>query len=160
MSTTIEALADDLSAKFGQAIKSKIVDKKIVKIEVGREDITAVAKYLRDNMGWDHVKAVTAIDLSRATKKEDRLEVIYHLGTYSRADCWGLDLAISCRVEKASPRMTSLTDIWPSCEFHEREAFEMFGIVFENHPNLKRLLLPDYWSDIPPLLKDYQPPGR
>ncbi len=160
MSTTLESLADDLALRFGGAIKSKTIDKKIVKIEVGKDEIAAVAGYLRDKMEWDHVKAVTAVDLSRATKKEDRIEVIYHLGTYTRSENWNQDLAISCKVERAYPRMRSLVEVWPSCEYHEREVFEMFGVVFEGHPNLKRLLLPDYWSDMPPFLKDYQPAGR
>ena len=60
----------------------------------------------------------------------------------------------------SAPQVPSLTDVWAAAEYHEREAFEMLGIVFEGHPDLRRLLLPEDWNDIPPLRKDYVSPGR
>jgi NADH-quinone oxidoreductase subunit C len=69
-------------------------------------------------------------------------------------------MALSTKLDKANPRMPSLNDVWPSCEYHEREVYEMFGVVFEGHPDLRRLLLPEYWMDMPPMLKEYEPPGR
>ena len=160
MSEALQPLLDDLANRFGEAIKSKIVDRKIVKIEVGREKLKEVARYLREKQGWDHVKAVTGVDLSRTSKKEKMVEIIYHLGTYANEALWNADLAISYKLDAASPVTESLTSIWPSCEYHEREVFEMFGVRFEGHPNLSKLLLPEYWSDIPPLLKEYEPAGR
>ena len=63
-------------------------------------------------------------------------------------------------MERESPKVPSLTDVWTGADYHERETFEMLGIVFEGHPDLRRLLLPEDWNDIPPLRKDYSNPGR
>ncbi len=160
MSST-QTVLQSVDGRFGNEVLEKMVDeKKFVKVVVRKEAVKNVAAYLRDVLGFDHVKAVTAVDLSRALKKENRIEVIYHLGAYVREELWKTDFAFSVKLDREDRRMPSLTDIWPSCEYHEREVYEMFGVVFEGHPDLRRLLLPEYWSDIPPMLKDYEPPGR
>lgn len=161
MSETVLTVVTELENKFGKALLEKAVDtRKLVKIVVEVDSLVAVARFLRDNYGLDHVKAVTGVDLSRLLKKEDKIEVIYHLGSYTRPELATADIALSTKLDRKSPRMPSLMDVWPSVEFHEREVYEMFGVVFEGHPDLRRLLLPEYWSDIPPMLKDYEPPGR
>ena len=58
------------------------------------------------------------------------------------------------------PVLPSLIEIFPSVNYHEREAAEMLGIMFQGHPNLTRLFLPEDWDDIPPMLKAYRLPGR
>ncbi|BAJ51361.1 NADH dehydrogenase I subunit C [Candidatus Caldarchaeum subterraneum] len=161
MSETVLTVVQELENKFGKALLEKAVDtRKLVKIVVDAASLVAVARFLRDNYGLDHVKAVTGVDLSRLLKKEDKIEIIYHLGSYTRPELATADIALSTKLDKKSPRMPSLIDVWPSVEFHEREVYEMFGVVFEGHPDLRRLLLPEYWSDIPPMLKEYEPPGR
>jgi len=60
-------------------------------------------------------------------------------------------------VERADPRIPSVADLWPAAEWHEREAYDMMGIVYEGHENLRRILLPDDWEGFP-LRKDYVPP--
>ncbi|MDJ0273152.1 MAG: NADH-quinone oxidoreductase subunit C [Candidatus Caldarchaeum sp.] len=161
MSENVLTVVTELENKFGKALLEKAVDtRKLVKIVVEVDSLVAVARFLRDNYGLDHVKAVTGVDLSRLLKKEDKIEVIYHLGSYTRPELATADIALSTKLDRKSPRMPSLMDVWPSVEFHEREVYEMFGVVFEGHPDLRRLLLPEYWNDIPPMLKDYEPPGR
>jgi len=161
MSVVVETIIKDVAEKFGGKVLEKIVDeKKFTKLVVDVEAVKVVATHLRDDVGFDHVKAVTGVDLSRLLKKEDKIEVIYHLGSYSKQELWKTDIGLSVKLPRSNPRMPSLVDVWPSCEYHEREVYEMLGVVFEGHPDLRRLLLPEYWSDIPPLLKDYEPPGR
>jgi NADH-quinone oxidoreductase subunit C len=50
--------------------------------------------------------------------------------------------------------------VWPGAEYHERETFEMLGVKFDGHPDMRGILLPEDWNDIPPLRKDYKSPGR
>ncbi|MEM1943446.1 MAG: NADH-quinone oxidoreductase subunit C [Candidatus Caldarchaeum sp.] len=158
---SLQTLVQAVGEKFGSSVLEKTVDeKKLVKIVVDASVVKSIALYLRDNLGFDHVKAVTGVDLSRLLKKENKIEVIYHLGSYSRPELHASDLALSVKLDKSAPRMTSLSEVWPSCGYHEREVYEMFGVVFEGHPDLRRLLLPEYWSDIPPMLKEYEAPGR
>jgi NADH:ubiquinone oxidoreductase subunit C len=158
---SLQTLVGGIETRFAGVVIEKVVDeKKLVKVVVSPENIKSVALYLRDSLGFDHVKAVTGVDLSRLLKKESRIEVIYHLGSYTREELSKSDMALSTKLDKANPRMQSLNDVWPSCEYHEREVYEMFGVVFEGHPDLRRLLLPEYWMDMPPMLKEYEPPGR
>jgi NADH:ubiquinone oxidoreductase subunit C len=158
---SLQTLVGGIETRFAGVVIEKVVDeKKLVKVVVSPENIKSVALYLRDSLGFDHVKAVTGVDLSRLLKKESCIEVIYHLGSYTRGELSKSDIALSTKLDKANPRMPSLNDVWPSCEYHEREVYEMFGVVFEGHPDLRRLLLPEYWMDMPPMLKEYEPPGR
>ncbi|MEM2095033.1 MAG: NADH-quinone oxidoreductase subunit C [Candidatus Caldarchaeum sp.] len=158
---SLQTVVQAVDGKFGSSVLEKTIDeKKLVKIVVDASAVKSLALYLRDNLGFDHVKAVTGVDLSRLLKKENKIEVIYHLGSYSSPELHASDLALSVKLDKSAPRMTSLIEVWPSCGYHEREVYEMFGVVFEGHPDLRRLLLPEYWSDIPPMLKDYEAPGR
>ncbi|MEM3168570.1 MAG: NADH-quinone oxidoreductase subunit C, partial [Nitrososphaerota archaeon] len=64
------------------------------------------------------------------------------------------------KLPRDEPEMPSLTQVWRSAEYHERETFEMLGVRFVGHPDLRRLLLPEWYSDIPPLRKDFKPAGR
>jgi NADH-quinone oxidoreductase subunit C len=85
---------------------------------------------------------------------------MYHAGSYLDPELAGSVITVAAKIPRDAPELPSLTQVWPSCEYHERETYEMFGIIFRGHPKLKRLLLPEWWSDIPPLRKDYKPPGR
>ncbi|MEM3713080.1 MAG: NADH-quinone oxidoreductase subunit C, partial [Thermoproteota archaeon] len=67
---------------------------------------------------------------------------------------------LSVKLDLEKPMVSSLFSIWPSVEYHEREVYDMLGVIFEGHPDLKRILLPEYWMDIPPLRKEYKIPGR
>jgi len=154
-------VVEAVKQRFGDSVKEVKVDaKKITKLVVDASAVVDVARYLRDNFGIDHVKAVTGVDLIKLAKKEDRIEVVYQVGSYSREELRGGVLNLSVKLDRSSPEMPSLCGIWPSAEYHERETYEMLGVVFKEHPNLTRLLLPEFWSDKPPLRKDYEAPGR
>ena len=159
--TGVESIIESVKQRFGDAIKEVNVDvKKIVKLVVDVSVVKDVATYLRDNFGIDHVKAVTGVDLVKLAKKEDKIEVMYQVGSYSRAELRGYVINLSVKLDRGNPEMPSLCGVWPSAEYQERETYEMLGVVFKEHPDLRRLLLPEYWSDIPPLRKDYEAPGR
>ena len=72
----------------------------------------------------------------------------------------GKRLAVAARLPRDSPVMPSLVEVWPGAEYHERETFEMLGVTFAGHPDLRGILLPEDWADIPPLRKDFRSPGR
>jgi NADH-quinone oxidoreductase subunit C/D len=113
--------------------------------------LSAVAKHLRDEMGFDYLTHLSASDYP------DRLEVVYNLYS-TRPDQRGPGLPLKVRVpDKADPRVPSVTPVWPSANFQEREAWDMFGVQFEGHPSLKRILL---WEGFEghPLRKDWHEP--
>ncbi|MEM3669842.1 MAG: NADH-quinone oxidoreductase subunit C [Nitrososphaerota archaeon] len=155
----ITEIINSVKQNLGGSVREEKFDKKIIKITVEKDALIRAAKLLRER-GFDHVKGVTGVDLSALKPPENAFEVMYHLGSYTVPELGSIVLTISTKIPRDNPELSSLTSIWPSCEYHERETYEMFGIVFTGHPNLRRLLLPEWWSDIPPLRKDYKPPGR
>jgi len=114
------------------------------------------ASYLNDNFGYDHVISVSGVDYL----KDNEMEVVYHAATYGNAELSDLVIALAARLPRDNPKTPSLIAVWPSAEYAERETFEMVGIVFEGHPKMERLILPEDWHEIPPLRKDYRNPGR
>jgi len=91
---------------------------------------------------------LTAVDWFR--KKEPRFEVVVNLLSLSR----NLRKTIKVQVQDDTLTIPSITDIYPGANFYEREVFDMFGVIFENHPELTRILMPDDWVGHP-LRKDY-----
>lgn len=97
--------------------------------------------------GFDALNCLTGIDRS------DHLEVVYHLFSYGRKET----LVLKVRLPKESPEIQSVSSIWPSADWMERETFDLVGIKFIGHPNLRRILNPDDWVGHP-LRKDYKEP--
>ena len=92
--------------------------------------------------------------------KTGDIEVIYHLGSYTRENLSSQILSLSTRTDRDNARLPSLIQVFKSVEYHERESFEMVGVYFDNHPRNDRFLLPEDWADIPPLRKELRIKGR
>jgi NADH:ubiquinone oxidoreductase subunit C len=149
-------LADEITGRFPSA-KIDYVRPRRVKATVPPDKIKAVALYIRDVLGFDHLNLVGGTDYIQLKE----FEVIYFVGSISTRGQEDLVIQLAERVERdESPKVPSLAEVWTAAEYHERETFEMLGIQFEGHPDLRRLLLPEDWNDIPPLRKDYISPGR
>ncbi|MCZ6491082.1 MAG: NADH-quinone oxidoreductase subunit C [Acidobacteria bacterium] len=110
------------------------------------ESFLPVAGYLKSESGFDMLADLTAVDYP---KREKRFEVIYQLYSFPRNE--RIRLKISLGEEES---VESATPLWSAANWLEREVFDMFGIRFANHPNLKRILLPEEWQGHP-LRKDY-----
>jgi NADH-quinone oxidoreductase subunit C len=149
-------LADDIAVRFPSA-KIDYVRPRRLKVTVPSDRIKVAASYIRDVLGFDHLNVVGGTDYIQLKE----FEVVYFVGSLSARGQEDLVIQLAERVERGeSPKVPSLSDVWTAAEYHEREAFEMLGIVFEGHPDLRRLLLPEDWNDLPPLRKDYVSPGR
>ncbi len=149
-------LADEIAGRFPSA-KIDYVRPRRVKVTVPPDKIKVVALYLRDVLGFDHLNVVGGTDYIQSKE----FEVVYFVGSISKRGQEDLVIQLAERVERdESPKVPSLTEVWTAAEYHERETFDMLGIVFEGHPDLRRILLPEDWNDIPPLRKDYISPGR
>jgi len=148
----------DLSAKLLERFPTVKVDytkPRRLKVTVPVELVKEVALFTRDQLRFDHIETVSGTDY--ASKGE--FEVIYFVGS-TNPDQEDLVIAVAERLKKENRNVPSLLHVWPGAEFHERETWEMLGIVFQGHPDLRRILLPEDWNDIPPLRKDYVSPGR
>lgn len=122
-------------------------------LEVDKERIIDLSNKLKD-LGFDHVKGVTGVDYPN----KDLIEIIYYIGSYSEKDYVELIVELKIVLPRENPETHSLIKIWGSSEYHERETFEMLGIIFRGHPKLKLLLLPDDFKGKYPLRKEFKIP--
>ncbi|MCG3148001.1 MAG: NAD(P)H-quinone oxidoreductase subunit J, chloroplastic [Verrucomicrobiae bacterium] len=119
---------------------------------VDRDHAFATAKFLKENQQLDFCSCVTGVDYP----KLGQIEVVYHL--YSVAKKTGpVVLKVRAPRELEQCRVPSLTPLWRGCEFQEREAYDLFGVKFDGHPDLRRILMWDEFTDHP-MRKDYVPP--
>jgi len=117
---------------------------------VRAEDISEIGQYLRDDLGFDYLSSVTGVDLI----EENKLEVVYHAFSTKKG---GGPVVLKVQVERDDPKVPSMVSIWPGASFQEREAWDLFGIQFEGHPDLRRILL---WEGFEghPMRKDWREP--
>ena len=115
-------------------------------IYIAHGSVVAAAKHLRDVAGFERLSAITAIDW---WPRDPRFEVIYLLHSVNRND--RMRMVLRC---KESDPIESVTRIWRSANWYEREVFDLFGVQFFNHPNLERIMMPVDWEGYP-LRKDY-----
>jgi NADH-quinone oxidoreductase subunit C len=120
-------------------------------IEVAPENIVPALRRLKQDHKFERLTSVTAVDRFPA---EPRFEVVYHLQSVANKE----RLRIKARLSSASPEIDSATPVYRSADWYERETFDLFGIVFRNHPNLTRIMMPDEWEGHP-LRKDYPVTG-
>ena len=119
-------------------------------LRVPPELLRDVATYVRDELAFNYLSLITGVDLI----DEGKLEAVYH--TYS-INHGGGALVLRVHVDRDEPVIPSLTPMWPGADFQEREAYDMFGIRFDGHPNLRRIYMWDGFEGFP-LRKDWQEP--
>jgi NADH-quinone oxidoreductase subunit C len=151
-----KSLVDQIRKKFGDLVKVAFIKPLRIKIQVEPHNIVEVATFLRDSMGFDHAESVAGTDYP----KNNQIEVVYHLGSYSREDLGAHILWLTTRTNRDDAWLPTLINVYKSVEYHERECYEMLGVYFEGHPRNDRFLLPEDWADIPPLRKDFRIKGR
>jgi NADH-quinone oxidoreductase subunit D/NADH-quinone oxidoreductase subunit C/D len=117
-------------------------------VSVSAEKLVEVAKALRDDLGFNYLSCVTAVDQIQ----ENKLEAVYH--TYSINQGGGA-VVLHVQVDRDNPHIPSLVPVWPGANFQEREAFDMMGIQFTGHPDLRRILTWDGFNGYP-LRKDWK----
>jgi NADH-quinone oxidoreductase subunit C len=144
------ALDNDLvkryKEKFGSAILESWIDRKQSILVVTRELLSEIATYSRDVEKFDWLSDLTAVDWPKREKRFDVVLLMYSMEKNER---------LRLKVHAAeNERVPSVQGIWSTANWMEREVFDMFGVVFEGHPDLKRILLPDEWQGYP-LRKDY-----
>ncbi len=115
---------------------------------IAPDKIDAISLFLRDEekLLFDYLSSLSGVDYD-----EENLVVVYNLYSFIHKH----KLKIKVIVPKNKPNVYTVSNIWATANWHEREAYDLFGIVFENHPDLRRILLPDDWEGYP-LRKDYK----
>ena len=139
-------LTQRLKSRFGDAFREASLDRKQAIVTIALEQLREISRYCRDEEKFDMLVDLTAVDWP---KRDKRFDVVLNL--YSFAKNERLRLKAHAGENEPAP---SVCEIWPSANWMERECYDMFGMVFEGHPDLKRILLPDEWQGHP-LRKDY-----
>ncbi|MBM3441094.1 MAG: NADH-quinone oxidoreductase subunit C [Bacteroidetes bacterium] len=116
-------------------------------IEATAWPVLAPALRLCDELAFDYLFCLTCVDW------KTHLTMVYHLTSTRHRH----HLVVKSKLDREAPSIRTVSDIWRTAEFHEREVFEMFGVHFEEHPDLRKLILPDDWQGYP-LRKDYEDP--
>jgi len=144
---TASAAAMTLKGKFPQVTDRASLDHPALNVPVA--DVLAVLKTLRDEFGFDFLTDLTAIDWSESASP--RFTVVYHL--YSSSEHEYVRIATDCPND-TEPAVPSIVSLWPGANWHERECYDMFGIKFAGHPDLRRILM---WDEYPyfPLRKEF-----
>lgn len=139
-----------IESEFGnEKISFNLEIKDIVTLKIKKEDLLKALKILRfsEDLLFDYLIDITGCDY----KERNVFEVIYHFLSFIRNE----RIRIKTEVEREKPEIESICSIYPGANWFEREVYDLFGIKFLNHPNLKRILL---WESFPgyPLRKDYK----
>lgn len=142
-----------IRASQPEAIAGLISFRGELTVLVRSDHLRPLAQFLASDaeLAYTYLSDVTAVDRFPI---EPRFELNYHLLSLSRRD----SLRLRARLPGDSPVIDSVFPVWPTANWHEREIFDLFGIRFEGHPNLRRMLLPDDWEGYP-LRKDYPVEG-
>ncbi len=119
-------------------------------IHVEPTGLRSLAHQLRAEEGlqFDYLFCLTCIDW------KTHLTMVYHLDSTT----FRHNIVVKVKLDKASPVVDTVSDTWRTADFHEREVYEMFGVHFTGHPDLRLLILPDGWEGKNPMLKDFEDP--
>ncbi len=147
-----ETLQDHQAALLIQdAVVFAKFDRGEVTLEINPDRIVEVCRRLKHEGGFIRLSDLTAVG---RLPEEPRFEVVYHLHSLEH----NARLRLKCRISGTGPAIDSVTPVWRAANWYEREVFDLFGIVFRNHPDLERIMMPADWEGHP-LRKDYPVTG-
>ncbi len=145
---THREIADTLSRKFGSRILACFPEDKHPRIHLSAADWREVAEFLfgEPALRFDWLANLSGVDYLA----DDKLCVVYDLYSFDLKHTF----AVKVFCPRNDPHMPTVCDLWPAADWHEREAFDLLGIIFDGHPDLRRILCADDWVGFP-LRKDY-----
>ena len=144
---TREEALDSLGKSFEEKIQSKTEFRGETTCTIAASDLREIARFCRDELSFDYLLDITSID---NFGEEPRFEIAYEL--YSMA--LAAHLRLKLKVSEEVGAVDTVSDIWPTANWHEREIYDMMGIKFNDHPDLRRILM---WDGYPffPLRKEF-----
>jgi len=148
-SPSVEDIVSLIGKKFGDKVTVRKTEVRRVYLTCGREDLHALCKYAHDVLNFEQASSVCGVDWV------DHMQVVYHLSNYYN----GVMIEITADVPNEDPHIDSVALIWEGADWHERETYELFGIIFDGHPNLERLLTPQNYEFFP-FRKSYKLRGQ
>jgi NADH-quinone oxidoreductase subunit C len=150
---TNEELKSKIEVDFKDGFQSVAISaQKEVVVTVSLAQYIPLCKSLKDKSGYElnHLSNLTAIDYP----KENKITVVSHLWSYK--NCFQLTIKVDA--DRLNPSVPTLVPVWNSANWFEREVFDLYGVIFEGHPNLRRIMMPDDYTKFP-LRKDFADDG-
>ena len=145
-------LNEDLKTKITELLAAATFDEagEWLNISIDSKDLLPLVQQLRndENLYFDYLFCVTCIDW------KTNLTMVYHLSSTK----YRHSIVVKCKLDRDNPEIESVSKIWRTADFNEREVYEMFGVNFLNHPDLRLLILPDGWEGKNPMRKDFEDP--
>jgi NADH/F420H2 dehydrogenase subunit C len=145
------ALARDLAPIaqiIGKPVTPTTLKGDYLALDIDRTHLVAVCRFLRDQLGFDLLSCISGVDML------DHLETVYHVRSITR----GQLLQLKVRLDHEKPEVDSVVSVWPTANWLERETYDLFGIRFAGHPDLRRMLLDDDFEGYPLLKSFHQVP--
>lgn len=144
---TGQELLATLEKLLGRRLQSRSFFRGETTFSISREDLKEVARFCRDELCFDYLLDISSVD---HFGEEPRFEVVYELYSMKLA----LHLRLKLQVSEDDPTVDTVSDLWPAAEWHEREVYDMMGLRFYGHPDLRRILM---WEGYPyfPLRKEF-----
>src|SRR2546421_366701 len=145
--TAADRLVERVGNRFTGALRESSDFRGDLSIVIEPSAVVEVARYLRDDEGFDYFLYATAVDWPA---RDPRFTVVWEVRSLANKT----RIRIKTIAAMPDPHVPSLTEIWPAANWHERETWDLLGIKFDGHPDLRRLLMPQSWEGHP-LRKDY-----
>src|SRR3954452_7748050 len=144
---TPQQICDSLGQAFGEKLQHRTEFRGETTYAIAASDLREVARFCRDDLSFDYLLDITSIDNSG---EEPRFEIVYELYSLTLA----VHLRLKLSVSEIVGAVDTISDIWPTANWHEREIYDMMGIKFNGHPDLRRILM---WDGYPyfPLRKEF-----
>jgi len=143
---------DELKIKFLELLPSITFEEggQWLNVHVEPADWLPFAKRLRNSpdLNFDYLFCLTCVDW------KTHLTMVYHL----ESTTYRHTIVVKSKLDRTNPEIESVSRIWRTADFHEREVYELFGVTFLNHPDLRLLILPDGWEGRSPMRKDFEDP--
>jgi NADH-quinone oxidoreductase subunit C len=148
-----KSIHEKLVARFGEKIVSADLEAASPFAVVATEAVAEVAAFCKEDadLAFDNLMCLSGVDYP--SEDPPRMEVVYHVLSYTHHHTF----ALKVHVGRENPAVPTVEEIWGVANFHERECWDMFGIVFTGHSDMRRILLPDDWEGYP-LRKDWEDP--
>ncbi|HVH65558.1 MAG TPA: NADH-quinone oxidoreductase subunit C [Candidatus Acidoferrum sp.] len=142
-----DTLVERIGNRFGKVIRESSDFRGDLSIVVDPAAVVDVARYLKQDEGFDYFLYNTAVDWPA---RDPRFTVVWEVRSLASKT----RIRIKTTAAMPDPQVPSLTPVWPPANWHERETWDLFGIKFDGHPDLRRILMPESWEGFP-LRKDY-----
>ncbi|MFB3074550.1 MAG: NADH-quinone oxidoreductase subunit C [Candidatus Methylomirabilales bacterium] len=144
---TAEDILQQIQSRFGGEIRTAEVRRGEACVTIGADRNYEICRFIREELGYDYLNCLSGVDWPT----DNEMEVVYAISSLKQPG----KIMLRARVPRDEPVLRSVVPLWATANWHEREAYDLLGIRFENHPDLRRILLSEDWIGHP-LQKDYQ----